>query len=140
MIVDTGALFAIYNTRDRHHKGAASVLRQALKDRERLWVPSPVLAELHWLARRLQRREEFIARVLGDIADGAWDLVDLSPADARRIGVLLMQYQDARLDFVDAACIALAERLGETTIATVDRRDFSIVRPAHVPALRLLPD
>lgn len=34
--------------------------------------------------------------------------------------------------------IALAERLNITTVVTLDRRDFGIVRPAHVPALTLL--
>ena len=34
---------------------------------------------------------------------------------------------------------AVAERLGATEIATLDRRHFSIVRAAHVGAFRLLP-
>jgi hypothetical protein len=33
----------------------------------------------------------------------------------------------------------LAERLGADQVATVDRRHFSVVRPAHVDALTLLP-
>jgi hypothetical protein len=28
----------------------------------------------------------------------------------------------------------------ETKVATLDRRDFSVVRPRHCNALRLLPD
>jgi len=36
--------------------------------------------------------------------------------------------------------IALAERLGITQIATLDRRDFSVVRPAHTDAFILLPE
>jgi hypothetical protein len=35
--------------------------------------------------------------------------------------------------------IAIAERLNLTEVATVDRKHFSIVRPRHVPAFRLLP-
>jgi predicted nucleic acid-binding protein len=36
--------------------------------------------------------------------------------------------------------IALAERLDVSEIATLDRRHFTVVRPAHVQALTLLPE
>jgi hypothetical protein len=36
--------------------------------------------------------------------------------------------------------VATAERLSATTVATIDRRHFSIVRPSHVPHFELLPD
>jgi hypothetical protein len=36
--------------------------------------------------------------------------------------------------------IALCERLGETKVATLDRRAFAVVRPRHCDALRLLPE
>jgi len=35
--------------------------------------------------------------------------------------------------------IAVAERLGVATIATLNRRDFTVVRPAHCDALTLIP-
>jgi uncharacterized protein len=35
--------------------------------------------------------------------------------------------------------VAVAERFGAVAIATLDRRHFSLVRPAHVPAFTLLP-
>ena len=44
------------------------------------------------------------------------------------------------LGIVDAAVIAIAERLNLTEVATVDRKHFSIVRPGHVSAFRLLPE
>jgi uncharacterized protein len=36
--------------------------------------------------------------------------------------------------------IATAARLGSTKVATVDRRDFRIVVPAHGDPFELLPD
>jgi phosphopantothenoylcysteine decarboxylase / phosphopantothenate---cysteine ligase len=39
----------------------------------------------------------------------------------------------------DAVVVAVAERHGAATIATLDRRHFSVVRPSHVSALTLLP-
>jgi len=35
--------------------------------------------------------------------------------------------------------VAAAERLKITHIATLDRRHFSVVRPAHVEAFELVP-
>jgi hypothetical protein len=40
---------------------------------------------------------------------------------------------------VDASVLALVERLGEDKLATLDHRHFSVIRPAHVEALALLP-
>jgi hypothetical protein len=48
-------------------------------------------------------------------------------------------YADVGLRFVDAAVIAIAERTGERTIATLDRRHFGVVRPRHTAAFELLP-
>jgi predicted nucleic acid-binding protein len=44
------------------------------------------------------------------------------------------------LGIVDAAVIAIAERLNLTDVATVDRKHFSIVRPRHASAFTLLPE
>ncbi|MGI8428872.1 MAG: hypothetical protein ACR2OB_06115 [Solirubrobacteraceae bacterium] len=41
--------------------------------------------------------------------------------------------------FVVASVLAVVERLGETKLATLDRRRFRIARPAHVDHLSLLP-
>jgi predicted nucleic acid-binding protein len=51
----------------------------------------------------------------------------------------MTQYADAKFDFADAALMALSERLNITRVATLDRRDFGLFRPAHCPALELLP-
>jgi predicted nucleic acid-binding protein len=48
-------------------------------------------------------------------------------------------HRDFPLGTVDASLIALAERLPTKRIATLDRRHFSVVRPAHVEAFELLP-
>jgi hypothetical protein len=63
----------------------------------------------------------------------------LSTDDLRRIAQLVHQYADLPLGMVDASVIAVAERLGETEIATLDRRHFSVVRPSHVDVFSLVP-
>jgi hypothetical protein len=54
-----------------------------------------------------------------------------------RAAQLDVQYADLGLGFVDASVIATCETLGETKVATLDRRH--VVRPRHCDALTLLP-
>jgi len=59
--------------------------------------------------------------------------------DWGRISELVEAYADLGLGGVDASLVAVAERLGVHEIATLDRRDFSVVRPTHVDSFMLLP-
>ena len=56
-----------------------------------------------------------------------------------RAAQLEREYADLDLGFVDASVISLCERLEEEKVATLDPRDFSLVRPRHCHALPLLP-
>jgi hypothetical protein len=47
---------------------------------------------------------------------------------------------DRRLGGADASIIAVCERLGVETVATLNRRDFDNVRPLHRQALVVAPD
>jgi uncharacterized protein len=101
-------------------------------------VPILVVTEVAYLlATRVGVETE--VRFLGDLAGG--DLVPehVAPVDWLRIAELVAAYRDLPLGTVDASIIAACERLGARTIATLDRRHFSIVRPAHLPAFDLAP-
>lgn len=52
---------------------------------------------------------------------------------------LVQTYADFPLGTVDASVLAIAERLGVVSVATLDRRHFSALRAKHVNALTLLP-
>lgn len=52
---------------------------------------------------------------------------------------LLRRYSDRRLGATDASIIAVAERLGVTRIATLNRRDFDNVRPIHAATFDIDP-
>jgi hypothetical protein len=52
---------------------------------------------------------------------------------------LVVTYGSLPLGTTDASVVAVAERLKLTEVATLDRRHFTVVRPAHVDALTLLP-
>jgi uncharacterized protein len=89
----------------------------------------------------LERRRGTYAELafLSDVRAGRYTLIESLSADLERIAELVAKYDDLPLGTVDASVIALAERLNITTVVTIDRRDFGIVRPVHVAALTLLP-
>jgi predicted nucleic acid-binding protein len=101
-------------------------------------VPAPVLVELEYHLRRTHQTETFV-RFLEDCRSEAFVLEALQPIDYARVGALLTTYADLRVGFVDAAVLAVTERLREPKLATLDRRHFSVMRPRHVDALELLP-
>lgn len=105
---------------------------------EELVVPAPVLVELAWLASSRLGISPFEA-FLGDISGGSVRVTDLVLDDYWRVGQLMRQYSDLPLDFVDAAVLAVTERLREPELVTLDHRHFSVVRPKHVPYLTLQP-
>ena len=79
------------------------------------------------------------ASFLRSLADGTLTLAELQPPDFRRMADLVEQYDNLPLGGSDASVVALAERLGVTTVMTLDRRHFSVVRPRHVATFTLLP-
>jgi len=94
-------------------------------------VPQLVVAEVTYLlGKRLGWR---------DLEAGNFTTEPVLAADWSRIAELVSTYHDLRLGTVDASVIATAERLWATTVATLDRRHFSVVRPKHVRAFELLP-
>lgn len=91
----------------------------------------------YFLGSRLGPEAE--TRFAGDLAAGIFSPQAVVPPDWLRIAELIWTYRDLSLGMVDASTIALAERMGERQIVTLDRRHFGVVRPAHVTAFELLP-
>ena len=135
LICDTGPLYAAMDRADQDHGACARLLETT---DEQVIVPAPVLVEVDWLAGQRLHPDAFLS-FLADIDAGRLGIVDGQAEDYRRVSELLDRYRDLPLGFVDAAVLAIVERLKETKLATLDRRHFSIVRPRHVPALRLTP-
>lgn len=134
IICDTGLLVGPVYANDAHHEACAGVFSEHGNE---LVVPSSVVIETCWLLGRVSPGHEPL--LLGAIAAGSLVVEPLDPLDYGRAAELLTTYRDLRLGVVDATVVALAERLGVTTLATIDRRDFSVVRPAHTEAFTLLP-
>ncbi len=135
MITDTGVVYASMDRSDPSHAACVELLQRT---GEPLRVPSPVLVELDWLGDA--RGVPVLDATLESVESGSIEVIDLSPADYGRIRELCRQYQDLGLGMVDASVVAVAERLGEETIATLDHRHFSVVRPRHVASFTLVPN
>jgi hypothetical protein len=135
LIFDTGPLYAALDRRDRDHVRCRRLIEQA---DERFLVPTPVLPELDYLVDERLGVGPMLA-FLEDVEAGAFHVEDLATDDYPRVRHLMDRYADQDLGFVDAAVVAIAERLNEPKIVTLDRRHFSVVRPRHVRALDLLP-
>lgn len=136
LILATGPLYASLDRRDADHQECRHLIETTP---EPLVVPAPVLVEVdYWIHQRLH--PGVLVALLDDIGDGFYGVEDLKPGDYRRVRELCDRYADADIGFVDAAIVAVLERLNETKLATLDRRHFGLIRPRHVGALRLLPD
>jgi uncharacterized protein len=103
-----------------------------------LLVPATVVAEVGYLLAR-EAGPQVEALFLQSLADGDFSAIELTTSDFTRMAELVVTYGDLPLGTTDASVIALAERLKLTEVATLDHRHFTVVRPAHVDALTLLP-
>jgi predicted nucleic acid-binding protein len=135
LVLDTGPILALLDAGDPAHARSVAMVEEL---REDLVIPTCVLVEVDYWARKLLGPESWDILV-EDITSGAYRLEPLTIDDLTRTAELERQYEDLDLGLVDASVIALCERLNETKVATLDRRDFSVVRPIHCDALHLLP-
>jgi uncharacterized protein len=136
LICDTGPLYAAMDRADQDHSACTELLTSS---REPLVVPAPVLVELDWLVSS-RLGVAALLPFLKDVQEGSVRIAELTRADYARVQELYVQYADLPLDFVDAAVVAVVERLGEPKLATLDQRHFRIVRPRHAPSIMLLPE
>ncbi len=135
ILVDTGPLYAMADRDDNwHHR----VVRFLERSHDALVVPVTVLPEAAYLlVAHLGSAAE--RKLVQSVVNGEMAVEELTLQDLRRTLELLRDYEEARLGFVDATVVAMAERLKLTRILTTDRRDFSLVRPRHCKAFELLP-
>ncbi len=136
IVVDTGVVFAAADRRDGDHEACLALLDA--RPSAELVLPALVAAEASWLiGDRLGAETE--AAFVASVAAGDFTVEDLTATDWRRTAELVERYTDLGLGLIDAAVVTVAERLGATEIATLNERDFRVVRPRHVEAFTLLP-
>lgn len=135
LIIDTGVLLAAADNTDRAHTGCVDLV-ETISDT--LITTALVIAETGYMIER-QLGPEAESRFHRSIAAGDVLVEVLTASDYTRIAELIEHYAGFPVRGTDASLIAIAERLGITRIATLDRRHFSAVTPTHCPAFTLVP-
>lgn len=134
LVCDASVVYGALNPRDRSHDACLELLSSSLSTT----IPAPVIVEVDWLSRS-RGSARATEEVLDSIEDGSVSVLDLDVEDYARVRFLLATYADIGLEFVDAAVVAVAERLEQTRVATLDRRHFSVVKPLHCERFTLVP-
>jgi predicted nucleic acid-binding protein len=133
LLVDTGVIFALADRKDAWHARVRSYLESHPGP---LLAPATSLPEVAYLLRhRIGPHAEHAFTT--SLAAGELAVEHLTRHDWKRTAQLMATY--GAIGLVDASVVAIAERLKLHAIATTDRRDFSVVRPAHVERFTLVP-
>ncbi|HKZ25061.1 MAG TPA: PIN domain-containing protein, partial [Acidimicrobiia bacterium] len=136
LVLDTGPILALLNSGDPDHARCADLLASAEED---LVIPAPVIVEVDYWCRKLLGHDALDV-LSEDIAAGAYVWFELGIDGMRRALEIGRQYRDLDLGYVDAAVVATCELLDEDRVVSLDRRHFTVVRPAHRSTLRVLPE
>jgi uncharacterized protein len=134
VLLDTGPMVALFSEDDEHHQRCSDALTALIPPLATCW---PVVTEAAWL---LRTRPRCLHQLFEGFDNGFFVLLTLDATDLPAIAALMKRYEDAGLQFADAALAHLAERENIRTVFTTDRRDFSIIRLKRNRALTLLPE
>ena len=136
MLIDANVWVETADTTAPHHQACAALLRDRANN---LATLPTVIAEAAWLIedRLGPQREAVFLRL---VTSPRVTIIDLAPQDWARTLELVEIYASLGLGTVDASIVAVAERLGTTEIATMNGRDFYVVRPEHCTGFALLPE
>ncbi len=135
LLVDTGVLLAAADLSDPDHEACARLVTDE---------PGPLLTT-RWV---IAEAGHLIDRQPGPVAEAGFhrslasgELVveGMRAEDWQRIADLVERYANLPLGDTDASLGVLAERHSLRRIATLDRRHFSVVRPADGSPFELLP-
>jgi uncharacterized protein len=125
VIVDTSALLAYFDANEPDHDAVSRVIDGS---DEALVVSPYVIAELDYLvATRVGVEAEL--EVLRELASGAWELAAFGAPDLEQAASVIKKYRDQQVGAADASNVVLADRYQTRTIATLDRRHFTVLRP-----------
>jgi uncharacterized protein len=134
VIVDARVLVAAANDSDPDAIPCRQLLQTANGP---LIVSAPALAEASYLIqKRLGPTAEI--RLIESLLVPPWRVEGPTLEDLQRTARLMLQYVDLPLGFSDACSVAIAERTGTITIASLDNH-FRIVKPRHGTAFEVRP-
>ena len=134
ILVDAGPLVALIRANDRNHQRCRETFRDLDRPLATVWpafIEAMYLLSFSWPAQ--DALWEFVRR-------GTLTLLPLESSDVTRMHELMRKYRDLPMDLADAALVAVAERERSRRIFTLDRKDFSVYRPARIGSFDILPE
>lgn len=131
-LVDAGPLIALLDRSDPHHVACVAAAKRLSAPLLTVW---PVVTEAMYLLGAWAVQRE----LLGHLADGTLRLLALGEDDIARIRQLMEKYRDLPMDLADASLVAVGERERIGRVFTIDRRDFSLYRPARLGRFEIVP-
>ena len=132
-LIDTGAILALLDRRDRWHDVCVEAFRQL---RLPLMTSEAVLTELFHLVGDSSTEMEAAWKF---VRSGTIVLGEIHNAELPEIRALMLRYRDRPMDFADATLVYLARRESLTRILTVDHADFETYRIEGKRKFRILP-
>ncbi len=135
VLVDTGALIALYNTNDPYH--AACALQVQSLPLGKAYTCWPVVTEAFYLLRKYPRDQQ---RLLDALDADEFVLLTLDRNDLQGIRDIFNKYHDQDIDLADAALVRLANREGIDVVFTIDRRHFEVYRKQNGRSFHLVPE
>jgi predicted nucleic acid-binding protein len=133
MLVDAGPLVALIHAGDRNHERCKRV---AAKLRGPLLTVWPAFTEAMYLLGFSWRAQDALWEMLHR---DALVFAPLGDEDHSRMRELMKRYSDLPMDLADAALVRVGEREKLRDVFTLDKRDFSVYRPARLGRFRVVP-
>lgn len=134
-LADAGFLYATFDVDDDNHYRSLKALQLS---GQRVYLPVIVLPEVAFLVRRNMGAHK-VSTLIRALRAAPMEWLNPELVDYDRAADIMEQYKDAKLDLVDCVLMAIAERRNIQRILTLDRRDFSLVKPKHCSAFEILP-
>lgn len=125
--------WALLHRDDQHHQKCVAALARLRDPLVTVW---PALTEAMYLLNFSWRAQDALWEL---VLEETVRLLPVEATDHRRMRDLMKKYRMLPMDLADAALVAVAERERIRRIFTVDRRDFSMYRPAKLGKFMILP-
>lgn len=133
ILVDAGPLVALLHRDDRHHQDCVEALTRIRDPLVTVW---PAFTEAMYLLNFSWRAQDALWEL---VSEETIRLLPVEADDHRRMRDLMKKYRMLPMDLADAVLVAVAERERIRRIFTVDRRDFSLYRPAKLGRFVIMP-
>ncbi|HLF18998.1 MAG TPA: PIN domain-containing protein [Candidatus Omnitrophota bacterium] len=132
ILLDTAALYAIADSRDKYHSKAVSFLNQIQKSSQPLFISNVTIYEAYRLIlHRLDIKKALF--FLEEIFDGSIRIEYITTADERIARDCLKKYDDQPFSFVDALNFAVMGRIKIAKVFTFDSH-FNIIGFEQMPS------